>query len=374
MVNIVQTKQTSKATSEIVNPILIDETTTTRRVLLATIVDNQKDPAACISGSIVHQRKTPKGTWEEIDAIKLNALKAGEGVQMQFSCSQMVKLREAIEKAYTVGRAGVAPSGKYVFGKEDEVIIVEGQENRYIRNLLEKGLGEDVWKELVETYPDLATKLSLARIQTTRKAVIEQLELALRDDHSEGYWQKILSENDWIFGYGLQYNIVSVISEQVYVGGKNVNNRGGQICDFMAASGGNARFVTLVEIKRPNTKLLTDEDRNGCHPISKDLATAVSQIQGYCLSWGANPTEGKSEFEYDNNVVTVQPKGIIVIGNSAELQTKQQKRSFELFRRNIHNPEIITYDELLARAKNIVSLEVSEESQTPDMDEDDLPF
>ena len=46
----------------------------------------------------------------------------------------------------------------------------------------------------------------------------------------------------------------------------------------------------------------------------------------------------------------VLPKGILVIGNTNQLDSVSKRNSFELFRRNVVNLEIITFDELYERA------------------------
>ena len=370
MANTITTVQTSSITSDIVNPILIDQTETTRRVLLAKIVDNPKDPTACISGTIVHQRKNKSGLWENAESIKLNTLKGGEGVQMNFSCSQMKSLKQAIEKAYAIGAEGVVPSGRYVIGTEDEIIKVDGRENEYIKALLNKNLGEDIWTQLVESNPDLATKLSLAKIQSDRMSVVGRFEKLLSGNYNEKYWQKFFADNDWIFGYGLSYIFTTVLSREVYVGGKNINNTGGSVSDFMAASQGDARFTVLIEIKKPDTPLIASEDRNNSYPISQELAKAIAQIQCYCQTWGENLTRELTEYEIDQGLTHTTPKGIVLIGDTKTLKDKYQKRSFELFREGLRNVEIITYDELLARAQFIV-----QKGQLPQQDDhDELPF
>ena len=104
---------------------------------------------------------------------------------------------------------------------------------------------------------------------------------------------------------------------------------------------------------------------------------AVSQIQVYCQSWGTCNSAEIHDYEAEHGVLRVQPKGIVVIGNSSEFKSRKQKQAFELFRRNLHNPEIITYDELLARAKFITQDQSSTQSQPSekyDPDIDDLPF
>ena len=349
--------QTSSKTSNIVNPIFIDETIdetkTTRRLLLATIVDNPKDPEAYISATIIHKRKGRNEEWEDVEAINLNTLKSGEGVKLHFSCTQFKQLREAIEKAYACGKGGVRKTGQYILTKPEEVIIPKGKEAQFIQALLKNDYAEDIWKQLVDNNPDLATKLSFARIHSDRLKALEEFETSIQSENKEQYWQQFLSKNDWIFGYGLSYNITSAITEQVYVGGKNLNNTNGHICDYLATSNGNAKYTVLVEIKTPNARLLGQEDRNGVFPISQDLAKAVSQIQVYCESFGRN-SDCTHQAEQDYGTMTVMPKGIIVIGNSADLQSRDQRRAFELFRRGITSVEIITYDELLERAKFIL--------------------
>lgn len=354
MSNTITTVKTSSITSDIVNPILIDQTETTRRVLLATVVDNPKDPSACISGTIVHQRKTKSGTWGNASSIKLNTLKGGEGVQMNFSCSQMKSLKAAIEKAYAVGAGGVVPSGKYVFGSEDEIIKIDGREKEYIKTLLERNWGENIWAQLVESDPDLATKLSLAKIHSDRIEVVNKFEKLLEEEYDEKSWQKFFSNNDWIFGYGLSYIFTSILNREVYLGGKDINNTGGSVCDFMATSEGDAKFNVLIEIKKPDTPLLAKEDRNNSYPISQDLAKAISQIQCYCQTWGENSTREVTSYEVRHQITHNTPKGIVLIGNTRTLQDEYQKRSFELFREGLRNIEIITYDELLARARFMV--------------------
>lgn len=363
-------KQTSAVTSTLTNPILISQTETTRRFLRCTIVDNHKDPSAYISGAIVHQRKGQNQQWEDLEQASLSTLKAGECVQMNFSCTQLKNLRDALEKAYTIGAKGVMPTREYLFGTADELIQTDKDKKKYIQQLLEQDYGKEIWEQLVEQNPDLATKLSYARIQANRMLALQEFEKEIYSDKIEAYWQKFLSTNDWIFGYGLSYYMLSILTEQVYVGGKDIKGANGRFCDYLSASNGDARFTVLVEIKRPQTPLIDKKDRNRSYPISKELTMAVSQVLGYCDSWARGENENTFDFERDNNITTANPKGIIVIGNTCELDNVDKRRSFELFRRNLHNVEIITYDELLARARYI--LKDKNEACIPN--DDELPF
>ncbi len=95
--------------------------------------------------------------------------------------------------------------------------------------------------------------------------------------------------------------------------------------------------------------------RSGAWPLSDDFVGAVAQVQANCRTWevegSVSPRNAESLIA--NRISTVSPKGILVIGHLAELDDIDRKTTFQLFRRNLINPEIITFDELYERAKFI---------------------
>ena len=114
----------------------------------------------------------------------------------------------------------------------------------------------------------------------------------------------------------------------------------------------------LVEIKRPATQLLgTRSYRNGACELGAELTGGVSQIQANCSKWekeGSQTEENREALSY-RSTFTIQPKGILVIGHTEQLNQISKRNTFELFRRNTVNPEILTFDELYERAKFIVA-------------------
>lgn len=387
MADKIYTAQSSHATSDIVTPFVLEQSNTTRKVAYAKIVNNPNDKDAYVHCTIIHERKNQKGNWEPVESINLTRLKSGEGVKLDLSSAATKELKKALDTSYAVGKGGL-PRGyqSLVVGTEDEVVIVNGREREYIEKLVKGNHKEEIWKQLIESDPDLATKLSYAQIQASRKIELDKFEYALSQDYDESYWQKLLSEDDWIFGYGLSYYCLTMLNQQVLVGGKDIMNRNGQVVDFLAASEGHARYVVLVEIKKPSTPLLGSKCRNHAFPISSDLADAVAQVQGYIDAWGTNLTIGRYDYERDNNLTTAKPRGILVIGNTSELDSTDKKRSFELFRKGLNQVDIITYDELLQRAHFIVGKNEPENSSeeltravkgnssSTDFDYTDLPF
>lgn len=184
----------------------------------------------------------------------------------------------------------------------------------------------------------------------------------------EALWQHFFEKNTWIFGYGLGYVFLTELDqkklEQV-VQGYNLNQRGKRM-DAVMKTRGFISNLCFIEIKTHQTKLLADgmPYRPGCYSPSDELSGAVAQVQGSV----AEATKALSEKisikdQFGNptgeELYNYQPKSFLVIGSLSEFRTEygvneEKLRSFELYRRNIVSPEIITFDELYERARFIV--------------------
>ena len=202
--------------------------------------------------------------------------------------------------------------------------------------------------------------------------MLHQFEAMLADDSlNENAWQSFFEENTWIFGYGLRYQIMRVVQAQPNYGGAAVNRQGGQRGDFLGATEAETKYTCLVEIKKPGTQLLQREEyRNGAWGISADLSGAISQIQVNCAQWEITDARNDHNRELLADIYTIHPKGIVIIGNTNQLDNWDKRNSFERFRRELSNPEVITYDELYERAKFIVGI-----PNTPEIEEEEeLPF
>ena len=78
-------------------------------------------------------------------------------------------------------------------------------------------------------------------------------------------------------------------------------------------------------------------------------------MQANLAAWERTARQDENlEWSEETGILTVQPKGILVIGHTRQLKTRTQKATLERFRRNLWNPEVITYDELRDRAKFLV--------------------
>lgn len=182
----------------------------------------------------------------------------------------------------------------------------------------------------------------------------------------EMLWQKFFEWNPWIFGYGLSYVYLSSWDKQKleqYVSGYRLF-KDGKRADAVMRSRGVLSSLCFVEIKTHETELLQSTAyRAGCWAPSKELAGAISQVQGTVAAATAEirKLSGKTEDgdPTGEDAYNYLPKAFLVVGNLKEFVVEagvneDKHRSFELLRRNTMSPEIITFDELYERARFIV--------------------
>ena len=378
------TKSTSHYTADILQDFIIAETPTTRRIFKATIVDNPKDLSATVTGYIIYQRKGRTGEWEDVRKLNLSELKSGEGVKFHFSCSEMKSFHDALEQAYAIGNKGISYGTKELVVEEaSKIIQIPANRKQVITTLLKKDYGEEVWDELLSIDPDLATKLSYAKIQADRKKSLLEFEQSLREDKGEPYWQDFFVKNQWIFGFGLKYQFLHLLQEQPYYGGSKFSGNGAQRGDYLLHTAAVNKFTVLVEIKKPEAPMFARTKtgeiakyRNGVPYLQYELTGAVSQIQVNSKTWeieGSNSPENREKLQ-EQKISTHSPKGILVIGHTQQLDSFEKRKAFELYRSNIHNPEILTFDELFERAKYIVEGDGGNPSFGKKTAKEDLPF
>lgn len=140
------------------------------------------------------------------------------------------------------------------------------------------------------------------------------------------------------------------------MGGRRLGGGGSQITDHIRSTPGDWSFAVLVEIKRPDAQLLRGLYREGTYRIHTDLSDGVAQAQANCqaLVRLSATAEGAEEIAA-RSMVVADPQGILVIGTTAQLTDRPRQETFHRFRRNLWNPSVITFDELLARAEFQVS-------------------
>ncbi|MCR2825372.1 Shedu immune nuclease family protein [Microbacterium sp. zg.Y909] len=195
----------------------------------------------------------------------------------------------------------------------------------------------------------------------------------------EAVWQEFFETNPWILGVGLGTQLLTSWSdkklEQV-VAGYSVAGEGKR-ADALLRTSGIIQSMVFAEIKHHRTSLLGTEYRPGVWAMSKELAGGISQSQvtvhQALASLGEQLTGRDADgFETGDLTYLLRPRSFLIVGrlsefvNDAGHHHPAKVRSFELARRHLQEPEIITFDELLARAKWIVDNSVSASGRPSD--------
>jgi hypothetical protein len=185
----------------------------------------------------------------------------------------------------------------------------------------------------------------------------------------ERAWQRLLEANPWVLGVGLTSQLLTSWApgrlEQTLVG-RHIRAVGKR-ADALLQTAGIVRSLVTAEIKHHRTALLADECRAGCWSPSKELSGAVVQSQQTAhlaaQELGDYVEDQSAEGELlGSGTFLLRPRSIVVVGSLAQLvgpsggALRDRVRSFELFRRNLQEPEIMTFDELVARAEWHVDL------------------
>jgi hypothetical protein len=184
----------------------------------------------------------------------------------------------------------------------------------------------------------------------------------------ERVWQLLFEQNPWMLGVSFANQLLTAWDHhklEQFVDGFDISGPGKRT-DALMRTSGRVRSMVFLELKTHRTDLLGAEYRSGCWPPSAELVGGVSQIQGTVhravtkigerlQSVDDGGCDVPSDFTY-----LIRPPSMLIVGTLAQLQSEtggdhQDKiRSFELFRRSIVDTEIITFDELYAKAKFIV--------------------
>jgi len=179
-------------------------------------------------------------------------------------------------------------------------------------------------------------------------------------EKEEKVLQHFFKHNEWIFGYGLDYRFNSILQDEAHLSGTELDGSNSVITDFLL---GDKFFTTFVEIKKPTTKLFgSKRNRSNAWKLSTDFLDSVSQILEQKASGLINFES--QQYNSSGQIITQKPydsKVILIIGSwkqldesTSDFDKEIKKKTFELYRRDSRNIEILTYDELYERAKFIV--------------------
>lgn len=233
------------------------------------------------------------------------------------------------------------------------------------------GRDPERFRELIRNDASAEDLVALAH----RKEIVERFRRLLRDANyfeearadcggkREQVWQHFLEENPWILGISLAGQLLTSWDsgklEQVVAGFSIAG--AGKRTDALLRTSGRIRSLVFAEIKHHETPLLGGEYRPGCWAPSTELAGGVTQVQQTVFMAARQIGDRLADTdpegaETGETTSLVRPRSYLIVGHLDQLRGasgvhRPKHQSFELYRRNLYEPEVITFDELLARAE-----------------------
>lgn len=324
------------------------ENKTGRLVFLAETVSNTGNPEASIHGTLFYEKKSANSRWEAVESVPLSRLRADEGVKLDLHAEEVLNLYRHLH-----GKLGKASPLQALLESLDDLSAEE-----------EKAMGELIlWALKNPQGPSgLVSKLkklpasALGNLHAAvQLASLEELYAEMSADSSqknERYWQKLLGRHSVLLQQLFEFPI-TIAEESAYVGGKRLDNRGGQLVDFLMKNK-LTNSVSLVEIKTPQAALLQSAPyRDNVFGCSSELGGAVAQVLSYKESLLKHFF---SLSQSDPSYEAFDPRCIVIMGQTRELNTTTKRRCFELFRAQLPSVKIVTFDELHEQLSSLIAL------------------
>lgn len=175
-----------------------------------------------------------------------------------------------------------------------------------------------------------------------RIKALEEFEILLNQNVSESVWQKWFECNSWILGS----EFVQVLEDRRI----DTSN----IADYLVKAYDG--FLDVIEIKRPSSDLpfwSNTKDHDNYIP-SQSLVKAISQSQKYIYEVERESNSAKFINRCDG-ILAVKPRCILIYGRINDWN-KSQREALRLLNASYNNLTILTYDQVLLKAKNMLGL------------------
>lgn len=185
----------------------------------------------------------------------------------------------------------------------------------------------------------------------------------------EAIWHHFFKNNDWILGLNVDLRFISEFIQEAKVGVEDTSGKRSPKADMLGIS----NYTTLIELKTSDTPIFKPQrgsnGRANTWEFSAEFISGISQCLGQKSSFDESYCI-KSIIREDGTVISKENvynkdvKTVFIIGmryaqfpHDEQINNTTKSNTFELFRRNNRNVEIITFDELFERAYHIVFAE-----------------
>lgn len=295
-------------------------------------------------------RNCHKSSGKQIVSLKIarqrkigNQWVPKEDKSITLNPEEIGNLIEYIQEYYTPLNIGMT---KFIEADEDAVKLFTK-----VRDL---GISDDeVVSKLIES-GILTQNLTVAITAAERNNAVREFEQAIYVERTESFWQNWFSQNKWVLGS----EYINILPE------RDIDTN--DIADYLMRSIDG--FLDVVEIKRPHLQFWAGPDSHGNYYPTAQLTAAISQCLNYLYRIELQ-SNSLDFMERVDGTKTVKPQCMLVYGRSDDW-SEDKMRALRILNAAYHQLHIITYDQLLLRAKQLLGFS----DQNDEEDYDSLPF
>ncbi len=232
-----------------------------------------------------------------------------------------------------------------------------------LTELKKRNLNKKDFFEFAVNFLSTKEKLKIEDLQRLTKTidfkkidnVLKEWEKNKKNNEEVQFWQPFFKDNQWIISQVFS-SPFTFFDNEFYVGGLCSGSRKGSKNTDFGYKNKFSQNVAIIEIKTPMTDLVEKklyDNRAKIYPMSKKLMGSISQIlnQKDNLQKDFLHNNKQKDFEVWN------PKAILIIGSEEnERLNSDQRACFELFKNSQKDIEIVTFDELFEKIKNLSKL------------------
>lgn len=179
--------------------------------------------------------------------------------------------------------------------------------------------------------------------ESNLESILEEFKKNLDKKPKEQTWQTFFEKNIFIF----DSRYINFISKHCIKTGRS-SEPNFLVYDIYG-------YIDIYEIKKSDVPLLQFDPSHDNYYWTTDVSKALSQLEKYIFTCTQNRLviEQTLKDEKGLELKVIRPKGVLVIGSRKNLADKKMENDFEILRSSLKNIEIVLYDEMYNRLKNL---------------------
>lgn len=352
----IKTRSIARNIAEL-EPIIIKEKTNIRLIFNPYIVDQEwwKN----VRWYLLYQKKWNNEEWEDYKDIELNRLKKWEYVKLELDSSSIWKIIENVSMIQEVYNKYWIEFWEKTYYVSDENIddILEQVSKFWDKEKVVSAL----WKLSIDDIDNINQLVSI----TWFKNILNEW-LDNKENTNEEFWQTFFTKHAWILSQIFSSPFI-LLEDKPYLWGKDISNKSWVYGDYLY-SNWITWNIAFIEIKTPKKDIVqSDYGRNwGVYTMSWELTWWINQVLNQKDTFLKKEAQNQGINSYNS-------KCILLIWNTYSLDNEWKKKSFELFRNNLKEVDIITFDELFLKIEKLLSV-FEDLNYDKENELEDLPF